>query len=265
MPYLNREQRKKLFEEKFAAGKTKIQLQEQTINNNELAEEVLSTKKEVKSFEVGSKVKLIDGKYKDKIATIKYCDGGKCVIQLGNEQLFIDANSVNACNEKPLSEHSVEESFLTENEEDAITVKVDGEVIADTSKETEQEIPVEENSILNDVGSENSEPSAAAGIVELLMQAVKDEYNTISFYNTLIANANEQGFSDIASVINHINEEENIHVGMLQHAITQLSEQAKQIETGKEEAEQILNGEDSTNLETNDSLKDTPEVGSEEI
>ena len=49
-----------------------------------------------------------------------------------------------------------------------------------------------------------------------------------------------QKFEDIK----HINEEENIHVGMLQHAMSTISEQAKDINKGVEEAEQIINGEE---------------------
>ena len=77
----------------------------------------------------------------------------------------------------------------------------------------------------------------------MLLQAVNDENSTIQFYNSLMATAAEEGFEDIVQVIKHINEEENIHVGMLQHVMTTISDQASAIETGKEEAETILNGE----------------------
>jgi rubrerythrin len=39
-----------------------------------------------------------------------------------------------------------------------------------------------------------------------------------------MATAAEEGFEDIVQVIKHINEEENIHVGMLQDVMTTISE-----------------------------------------
>ena len=130
---------------------------------------------------------------------------------------------------------------LTEDVEDDITVEVDGEIVTDTTE------PV------SDVGSEVSEPSVELGIVEMLMQAVKDEYNTISFYNGLTANANECGRADIAAVISHINDEENIHVGQLQYCIEKLSQQATMVEDGKVEAEKIIaKADEEKDLEVTD-------------
>ena len=124
---------------------------------------------------------------------------------------------------------------LTEDVNKEITVEVDGEVVADTANQ---------ETAATDVGSENSTPSAELGLSEILMQAVKDEYSTIQFYNELTATANEHGRKDIAAVISHINEEENIHVGQLQYCIQQLSQQAEKVEDGKVEAEEIVNNVD---------------------
>lgn len=134
---------------------------------------------------------------------------------------------------------------ITEDVEDDIKVEVDGEVVTDTTE------PVADGT--TDVGNEVSEPSVELGIVEMLMQAVKDEYNTISFYNGLTANANECGRADIAAVISHINEEENIHVGQLQYCIEKLSQQATMVEDGKVEAEKIIaKAEEEKDLEVTD-------------
>lgn len=134
---------------------------------------------------------------------------------------------------------------LNEDVEDDIKVEVDGEVITDTSNDVEEPVV--------DVGSEETEPSVELGLVEMLMQAVKDEYSTISFYNGLTANLNECGKKDIAAVISHINEEENIHVGQLQYCIEKLSQQSTVIESGKEEAEKIIDKfEEEKDLEITD-------------
>lgn len=106
----------------------------------------------------------------------------------------------------------------------------------------EQPIVVDPAPML-DVGAPDSIPSENLGLADLFMAAINDEYKTIASYNSLIANLNEVGYPDLAAVISHINEEEQIHVGMIQHALEKISEQAKKVEEGKHEAEQIISGE----------------------
>lgn len=132
-----------------------------------------------------------------------------------------------------IPETEVEVFELNEN---ALKENVEVEVTTDegTSKET-IEIPQEDT-------IDNFGPTL--GITDLLLQAINDENETIQFYNNLIASCNAEGFDDIANIVKHINEEENIHVGMLQHAMTTISEQAKDIDKGVEEAEQIIAGEE---------------------
>ena len=136
-------------------------------------------------------------------------------------------------------EDSVKNDGQVPVEDDNITVEVDGKIVTDTPVEEE---PIEASS------EESTETSVdnfgpKLGIVDMLLQAVNDENSTIQFYNNLIAVCNEEGFEDIANIIKHINEEENIHVGMLQHAMTTISDQAKDINKGVEEAEAILAGD----------------------
>lgn len=93
----------------------------------------------------------------------------------------------------------------------------------------------------------------------MLLQAINDENTTIQFYNNLVAACNQEGFADIANVIKHINEEENIHVGMLQYAIATISDQAKEISKGAEEAEEIMSGNidaDHEALESDNSIEE---------
>ena len=120
---------------------------------------------------------------------------------------------------------------LNEEAEDDIKVEVDGEVIADTSVEE----PVVEETL---------QPDPKLGIVDALIAAINSEYETIQNYNSLIATCEEYGFDAIAEILKHVNAEENIHVGMFQHAVQTLSEDAKEIETGVEEAQKILDGEE---------------------
>ena len=122
--------------------------------------------------------------------------------------------------------------MLEEIEDDDITVEVDGEVVADTSSEVEE---VED--ALDGHG-------AKLGITDMLLSAVNDENEAIQFYNDLIATCIDENYHDIANVIKHIAEEENIHVGMIQHAMSTISEQAKTIKDGEEEAAQIISGDE---------------------
>ena len=71
--------------------------------------------------------------------------------------------------------------------------------------------------------------------------------------NCCIQACNDEGFHDIANVIKHINEEENIHVGMLQYAMQTISDQAKEIDKGVQEAEEIISGNIEADHETLDS------------
>ena len=99
MPYISREERKKLFEQLMEAGKAKVQLKEA---QQKIDEEILSKKDAVKtSYDVGSKVRIKSGKYADKLGTVHYCSGGKCVIKIGDEQLFLDCSELGSAAEKP--------------------------------------------------------------------------------------------------------------------------------------------------------------------
>lgn len=118
-------------------------------------------------------------------------------------------------------------------EDDNVTVEVDGEVVTDPIPSKED---TPEGDALDGYGSK-------LAITDMLLQAVNDENTTIQFYNSLIASCIEEGYQDIANVIKHINEEENIHVGMLQHAMSTISKQAKTIKDGEEEAAQIISGD----------------------
>ena len=79
-----------------------------------------------------------------------------------------------------------------------------------------------------------------AGLTALLIDAINGEWETINMYNTLAINAREEGYHEIASIIDELNTEENKHVGQLQQALKLLSPNAEAIDKGEQEAvEQI--------------------------
>lgn len=139
-------------------------------------------------------------------------------------------------------------TMLTEDTQDDIAVEVDGETIVDTT-EVENDDAVE----VNDTVEENPavEIGPAHGITQMLMDAIKDEYNTIQFYNNVIATASDEGeFEDVIRILNHINEEEQIHVGMLQQLLTRYDTASQDVYTGRDEAVDILADEDLTTTDT---------------
>lgn len=85
MGYLDRQLRKKLYEEKLAQRKLK--------------EEVLSSKKGSKSFRAGQKVS-----YKDKEYVVKYCADGNCVIEHDGMQEFVPVIDVELVRDGKLDE-----------------------------------------------------------------------------------------------------------------------------------------------------------------
>ena len=151
---------------------------------------------------------------------------------------------------------------LQEATTDDIEVKVDGELIVDTNEndvadtsETDVEETVSDDIVVDT--AENVPPIDAPvdefgvnhAFSSLIVSAIQDEYKTIQLYNDLIATANDQGMEDASRVLKHINEEELIHVGMLQTLLKQIDDTAKEIETGEDEAAEILNHEEDLTVD----------------
>lgn len=200
----------------------------------QLNEEVLKSRDGC-PIKVGNRVIVINGPeaYVNCEGVVDWVGNDQCVVIFDDakpvKQNLMDCNQLSVVKTNELDESSLMET----SEEDDITVEVDGEVVVDTAEEEEEE----QKDALDGYGSK-------LAITDMLLRAVSDENETIQFYNNLIATCEEEGFSEIANVIRHISEEENIHVGMLQHAMATISDQAKTIKDGEEEAAQILNGEE---------------------
>ena len=110
--------------------------------------------------------------------------------------------------------------------------------------EGDEEIESEEEPLEEDLDSEEEEAiedktpeiGPDLGLSTLLIKAINDEWNTIEFYNNLIATAEQEGHEDIVAVVRDINTEENIHVGQLQELLKKISPITDNIEKGGEEA-----------------------------
>ena len=84
-----------------------------------------------------------------------------------------------------------------------------------------------------------------AGLTALLIDAINGEWETINQYNTLAINAREEGYHEIAAIIDELNTEENKHVGQLQQALKLLSPNAEAIDQGEAEAVQQIDDDAS--------------------
>lgn len=78
------------------------------------------------------------------------------------------------------------------------------------------------------------------GISNLLIDAIKDEFETIKLYNSIIEQIRIEDREDIISILQDIVNEENIHVGQLQKALELYSPNADNIEHGSQEAEEQM-------------------------
>lgn len=81
-------------------------------------------------------------------------------------------------------------------------------------------------------------PGEDTGVADLIMDAIKDEYEAIQFYNQLSANL--CGHDEMKTVIDDILAEENNHVGQLQKLLQLISPNATEIDSGSQEAEEQL-------------------------
>lgn len=114
----------------------------------------------------------------------------------------------------------------------------------DKVAEEDEEIESEEEPLEEDLEPDEKEAiedktpeiGPDLGLSTLLIQAINDEWNTIEFYNNLIATAEQEGHEDIVAIVRDINAEENIHVGQLQELLKKISPITDNIEKGGEEA-----------------------------
>ena len=75
-----------------------------------------------------------------------------------------------------------------------------------------------------------------AGLTSFLIDAINSEWETINNYNSIAITAREEGFQEVARVLEEINTEENKHVGQLQEILKTLSPNANAIDQGEAEA-----------------------------
>lgn len=85
-----------------------------------------------------------------------------------------------------------------------------------------------------------------AGVTDLLITAMNDEWEAIRSYNSLIETlkyeaANNPDYESFIAILNEINSEENKHVGQLQEILQRLSPNAQYIDQGRREGRSQFN------------------------
>ena len=78
------------------------------------------------------------------------------------------------------------------------------------------------------------------GIAELIMGAIKDEYDAISYYNSITLALKDFGKDEYLKIISDITNEEMLHVGQLQELLKNVSPNAESIKEGETEAQEQL-------------------------
>ena len=107
----------------------------------------------------------------------------------------------------------------------------------------EEEIEESLNESLGEItDAQPIEPGASVGMASVISDLIKDEYEAIDGYNTAIATAMAEGFTDMVAVLTEIQAEENLHIGQLQAIMNTLDPNAHLVDDGQAEGiEQLAN------------------------
>lgn len=86
------------------------------------------------------------------------------------------------------------------------------------------------------------EDGASVGMASVISDLIKDEYEAIDGYNSAIATAEAEGFTDMVKVLTEIQAEENLHIGQLQAIMNTIDPNAHLVDDGQAEGiEQLAN------------------------
>lgn len=107
----------------------------------------------------------------------------------------------------------------------------------------EEEIEESLNESLGEItDAQPIEHGASVGMAGVISDLIKDEYEAIDGYNSAIATAEAEGFTDMIAVLTEIQAEENLHIGQLQAIMNTLDPNAHLVDDGQAEGiEQLAN------------------------
>lgn len=97
---------------------------------------------------------------------------------------------------------------------------------------------------INDVDNIISEtPLVEVGLADIIISEINKKWDSVRDLNSIIINLTDRGYTDYIPIIEDILSDETNHIGKLQHMVEILNPSATNIETGKQEAEEVIEGE----------------------
>lgn len=78
------------------------------------------------------------------------------------------------------------------------------------------------------------------GLADVVIASINKKWDSIRDLNSIIVTMKDKGYIDYISIIEDILEDENNHIGKLQHIVEELSPVTNNIEDGKQEAEELI-------------------------
>lgn len=131
--------------------------------------------------------------------------------------------------------------------------------ITEVEEFNEEELEEELNESLTD--AQPIETGASVGMASVISDLIKDEYEAIDGYNSAIATAEAEGFTDMISVLTEIQAEENLHIGQLQAIMNTLDPNSHLIDDGQQEGAEQLANPLGNNEVVEESLKEDIVIG----
>ena len=129
--------------------------------------------------------------------------------------------------------------------------------ITDVDEFDESEMEESLNESLGEItDAQPIETGAAVGMASVIADLIKDEYEAIEGYNSAIATAEAEGFTDMINVLTEIQAEENLHIGQLQAIMNTIDPNAHLVDDGQQEGIEQLANPLSGNEVVEESLKE---------
>lgn len=133
------------------------------------------------------------------------------------------------------------------------------ELTEDDIAEIETEIEESLNESLTD--AQPIEAGPEVGMATIISDLIKDEYEAIDAYNSAIATAEVEGFTDMIAVLTEIQAEENLHIGQLQAIMNTIDPNAHLVDDGQQEGIEQLANPLGGNEVVEESLNENVDVG----
>lgn len=94
---------------------------------------------------------------------------------------------------------------------------------------------------VEDISYDNTpEFGVETGLADIIISSINKKWDNIRDFNSIIVTLKDTGYDEYVPIIEEILEEENNHIGKLQHIVELLNPVTSNINDGKQEAEEII-------------------------